>query len=150
MHRRALYFPIDQAQPRFIYLAYGKDGTPLDMQKCFPDTPKEDMKTIAFQHQYLTYWIQISYDSNPSGQRSFSNNSGIGYAFRGPIVALAYDLNLGLSQPALDANTTMLRPLLEYAKLRAEYNGPVFVEVRCHASTSLGTLSLTLDHSSCR
>lgn len=52
----------------------------------------------------------------------------IGYTFRGPVVALAYDADTGLGGPALDADTTTLGPVVQYAKLRTEYGGPVFVE----------------------
>ncbi|KAL6705951.1 hypothetical protein ACN47E_006230 [Coniothyrium glycines] len=127
-HRRALYFPGNANKPRFIYLAYDTDGTPLDMAKCFPDTPEQDIKTIAFHNRFLPYWIQLSYDSNPEGRRSRDSNMSIGNAFHGSVVALAYDAELGLGSPALDADTTTLRAVLEYAKLRAEYDGPVFVE----------------------
>jgi hypothetical protein len=43
-------------------------------------------------------------------------------------MALAYDPEEGLSRPALDVDTTALGPVRDYAKLRAEYDGPVFVE----------------------
>ncbi|KAF1851403.1 uncharacterized protein K460DRAFT_351329 [Cucurbitaria berberidis CBS 394.84] len=130
--RRALYFPTDVARPRFIWLEYNIDGAPLDMQKCFPTTPKEEIKTIGFYDRYLPYWIQLSYDSNLHSQRILSKNMSIGHAFRGPVVALAYDPESGLGKPALDVDTTILGALREYAKLREEYHGPIFVEQPQH------------------
>jgi hypothetical protein len=50
------------------------------------------------------------------------------YAFRGPVVALAYDAEEGLSKPAVDVDTSVLGPVGEYARLREEYGGPVCVE----------------------
>lgn len=111
-----------------MYLTYGDDGTPLDMQRCFSNTPAAEIKTIAFYNRYLPYWIQISYDSNVTGQRSLDENVSIGHAFRGSVVVLAYDPEKGLSAPALDVDTTTLGALMRYARLRAEYEGPVFVE----------------------
>lgn len=66
--------------------------------------------------------------SNPYSQRCLSGNASIGHAFRGPIIALAYDPESGLEKPALDVDTTILGALKEYAKLREEYDGPIFVE----------------------
>lgn len=124
--RRALLFAT--SKPRFIWLSYRNDGAPLDMQTWFPNTPRGDIRTIGFHNRFLPYWIQLSYDSNPEGKRSLAANGGIGGAFRGNVVALAYDAEEGLSKPALDVDTTTLGPVLEYAKLRKEYEGPVFVE----------------------
>jgi hypothetical protein len=126
--RRALFFAPDQSRPRFVWLTYDDDGTPVDIAKCFPDTPRDEVKTIAFHNRFLPYWIQISYDSNMCAQRTLSNTTSIQHAFRGPVVALAYDAEEGLSKPALDVDTGTLGPVLEYAKLRAEYEGPIFVE----------------------
>jgi hypothetical protein len=95
---------------------------------CFPNTPKSDIKTIAFHNRCFSYWIQLSYDGNVNGNRLLNNNSSIQNAFRGPVVALAYNAEEGLSKPALDVDTGTLNPVLEYARLRAEYAGPVFVE----------------------
>jgi hypothetical protein len=95
---------------------------------CFPNIPKGDIKTIAFHNRFLPYWIQLSYDGNTNGTRSLDNNAAIQNTFRGPVVALAYDAEEGLSRPALDADTRMLGAVLDYATLRAEYAGPVFVE----------------------
>jgi hypothetical protein len=125
---RALFFPPDQSRPRFIWLHYGTDGVPIDIAMCFPNTPKSDIKTIAFHNRYFSYWIQLSYDGNVDGNRTLNNNSAVQNAFRGPVVALAYDAEEGLGKPALDVDTGTLNPVLEYAKLRAEYVGPVFVE----------------------
>ena len=63
-----------------------------------------------------------------NGTRAITNNTAIQHAFRGPVVALAYDAEEGLSIPALDVDTTILSPVLEYARLRADYVGPIFVE----------------------
>lgn len=95
---------------------------------CFPNIAKDDIKTIAFHNRFLPYWIQLSYDSNKNGTRNPDNNAAIQFAFRGSVVALAYDAEEGLSKPALDVDTRVLGPVLAYAKLRAEYVGPVFVE----------------------
>jgi hypothetical protein len=48
--------------------------------------------------------------------------------WRGPLVVLAYSAEEGLERPALDVDTTVLEPLVEYLRLRVEYEGPVFVE----------------------
>jgi hypothetical protein len=96
--------------------------------KCFLNNAKEDIKTIAFHNRFLPYWIQISYDGNANSHRFLTNNSAIGNMFRGPVVALAYDAEEGLSKPALNVDTGTLGPILEYARLRTEYAGPVFVE----------------------
>jgi hypothetical protein len=50
------------------------------------------------------------------------------FAFRGPVVALGYDAEEGLSKPAMDVDTRVLGPVVEYAKLREDYRGPVVVE----------------------
>lgn len=126
--RRALFFSPDQSRPRFLWLTYGDNGTPLNIAQCFPDTPKEEIKTIAFHNRWLPYWIQISYDSNMNKARSLAKTSPILHSFRGPVVVLAYYAEEGLSQPALDVDTTTLEPVVEYAKLRADYKGPIFVE----------------------
>ncbi|KAF1936417.1 hypothetical protein EJ02DRAFT_87387 [Clathrospora elynae] len=127
--RRALYFPVDAAKPRFVYHAFGDDGTMYGMARCFPGTPERDIKTVAFHNRYLPYFIQLSYDTNPESKRELKENSSLGLPFCGPVVALAYDPETALSAPPLDVDTTVLRPLIEYVKLRAEYGGPVFVEV---------------------
>jgi hypothetical protein len=127
-NRRAMHFARSQVGPYFIWLTYGDDGIPLNIARCFPDTPTEQIKTIAFHNRYLPYWIQISYDSNVDQARFFFKTSPILGEFRGPIVVLAYDAVEGLSKPALNVDTTTLGPVVEYAKLRAEYNGPMFVE----------------------
>jgi hypothetical protein len=127
-YRRALLFEPTQSRPKFVWLKYGTDGTPLDIATAFPITPKADIKTIAFHDRFLPYWIQLSYDSNPNHSRTMYNNPHMGHAFRGPVMALAYDPEEGLSRPALDVDTTALGPVRDYAKLRAEYDGPVFVE----------------------
>jgi hypothetical protein len=98
------------------------------MAKCFLNTAKEDIKTIAFHNRFLPYWIQLSYDSNSNSHRNLKNNPAMKNVFLGPVVALAYDAEEGLSKPALDVDTGTLGPALEYARLRAEYAGPVFVE----------------------
>jgi hypothetical protein len=126
--RRALFFPTDQSSSRFIWLHYGTDGVPLYIERCFSNTPKSDIKNIAFHNRYLSYWIQLSYDGNLNSDRTLNKNKALQNAFRGPVVALAYDAEEGLSKPALDVDTRALGPVMEYARLRAEYAGPVFVE----------------------
>ena len=59
-YRRALYFAAPASRPSIVWLHYGDDGKPLDIAKCFPDTPKMDLKTIGFHNRYLPYWIQLS------------------------------------------------------------------------------------------
>ncbi|KAF1914136.1 hypothetical protein BDU57DRAFT_518946 [Ampelomyces quisqualis] len=130
-HRRAVLFAAEQARARFIWLRYGSDGTPLDMTAWFPDMAQgddNDVRTVAFHSRFLPYWIQLSFDGNTSGTRSLDSNAAIQCAFRGPVVAVAYDAEEGLGKPALDADTRLLGPVLDYARLRAEYAGPVFVE----------------------
>ena len=56
-YRRALYLPYQHEKPRFVWLQYGEDGRPLDKTKCFPTTPTNDVKTIAFHNRYQPYWI---------------------------------------------------------------------------------------------
>jgi hypothetical protein len=116
------------SRPCFIFLRYEDDGAPLDLHWYFPDTPREDIKKTAFHNRFLSYWIQLCYDGNPDGERSLEVNGAIGGGFRGPVVALAYDAVQGLSVPAMDVDTTTLRPVMEYARLKKEYHGPVFVE----------------------
>ncbi|KAF9692203.1 hypothetical protein EKO04_009956 [Ascochyta lentis] len=135
-HRRALYMPDKSSRPFFIWLQYGSNGYPIDRQNFFPGTPDADLKTIAFHNRFLPYWIQISYDSNPSG-RSLNKNEcakrltedAPGAAkWSGPLVVLAYSAEEGLEKPALDVDTSVLGPLRDYLRLRCEYDGPVFVE----------------------
>ncbi|KAF1356064.1 hypothetical protein EJ07DRAFT_130339 [Lizonia empirigonia] len=135
-HRRALYLPGTSSKPHFIWLQYGADGFPLDRSKCFPTTPTEEIKTIAFHNRFLPHWTQISYDSNTS-RRLLNENDSVkrllggssGAAkWRGPLVVLAYSVDEGLAKPALDVDTSVLGPLVEYLRLRGEYEGPVFVE----------------------
>lgn len=137
-YRRALYLPDTKDKPRFVWLQYGDDGRPLDKAKCFPAVPGADIKTIAFHNRYLPYWIQISYDSNPSGREVKENesvkrllgdtNGKAGLMWRGPLVVIAYSAEDGLSKPALDIDAGLLGSLVEYLKLRVEYGGPIFVE----------------------
>lgn len=147
-HKRALFFPpYPNHPPQFIYLEYPDGiGIPLDLNQYFPLTPTEDIKRIAFHNRHLPYWIQISYDSNPHGKRSLSPTflssfscsnststtpcvpSSSDKSFRGPLVVLTYDAEMGLSAPALDADTTILPALVDYVALWAQYDGPMFVE----------------------
>ncbi|KAF2127882.1 hypothetical protein P153DRAFT_432325 [Dothidotthia symphoricarpi CBS 119687] len=125
--RRALLFPEHNAKPKFIWLEYGtNDGRPLDMPAYFPSTPPQEIKTIAFHNRFLPYWIQVSYDSNASS-RVLQDNAGL-QDVRGGVVVLAYDLDVGLSGPALDVGPGVLGPVREYFALRRGYRGPVFVE----------------------
>jgi hypothetical protein len=127
-HRRALFFSPDKTRASFVWLEYGTDGTPFNVSSCFANIPKKDIKTIAFHNRFLPYWIQLSYDSNLDASRAMGNNPLMQHAFRGPVVAIAYDPEGGLSQPALDVDTATLAPVRDYAKLRVEYGGPIFVE----------------------
>ena len=43
-------------------------------------------------------------------------------------MAIAYSTEEGLSKPALDVDTSVLGPVVEYLRLRSEYEGLVFVE----------------------
>ncbi|KAH6643047.1 hypothetical protein C7974DRAFT_302274 [Boeremia exigua] len=126
-NRRALYLPDDKDKPRFVWLKYGNDGRPFDKAKCFPTTPADDIKTIGFHNRYLSYWIQISYDSNPSG-RDLKRNMSIKSVWFGPLVVIVYSAEEGLSKPALDIQVGALRPVVEYLRLRSEYRGLIFVE----------------------
>ncbi|KZM20284.1 uncharacterized protein EKO05_0003692 [Ascochyta rabiei] len=135
-HRRALYLPDKSSKLSFTWLQYGNNGYPLDRQKLFPDTPIAELKTIAFYSRFLPYWIQISYDSNPHGrslnknecaERLLNTTSGAS-KWSGPLVVLVYSAEEGLEKPALDVDTSVLGPLVNYLRLRSEYEGPVFVE----------------------
>jgi hypothetical protein len=119
--RRALLFE-PGGKTRFTWLKFGKDNTII------PTPARPDNKTIAFHNRYLPYWIQLVYDGNPEGKRYMEFNQAIGGGFRGTVIAVAYDAEEGLSAPPLDIDTTALGPILEYARLRKEYGGPVFVE----------------------
>lgn len=122
--RRALLCTTESKR-QFVYLSYGVDGRPIDIAKCFPDSPSEDIQTIAFHNRYLPYWIQLTYVSNLKGRRTLAPSIG---GFRGAVVAIAYDPEEGLSAPALNIDTKALGPVLEYATLRKDYNGPIVVE----------------------
>lgn len=138
-----------------MWLQYSDDGMPKDKMKAFPGVDAREVNTIGFHNQYLSYWLQVSYDGNVSrralvenlcvqrllGEADESNAStgaaGPGHSassaavastWRGPLVVIAYDAEEGLSKPALDVDTGALRPLMEYLRLRKEYVGPVFVE----------------------
>ncbi|KAH7086133.1 hypothetical protein FB567DRAFT_527274 [Paraphoma chrysanthemicola] len=125
--RRALFFSDSSSRPRFIHLTYATDGKPLDINNSFPATPAHEIKTIGFHNRYLPYWIQLSYDSNATS-RVLPKNSALGYAFRGPVVAVGYDPVEGLSAPAVDVDTRALGPVVGYARLRERYRGVIFVE----------------------
>jgi hypothetical protein len=127
-YRRALFLSPDKTRAHFVWLKYGTDGAPINITSCFANRQKKDLRTIAFHNRFLPYWIQLSYDSNPEANRALSSNLLVQHAFRGPVVAIAYDPEGGLSQPALDVDTATLAPVRDYAKLRAEYEGPIFVE----------------------
>ncbi|KAJ4332462.1 hypothetical protein N0V95_009656 [Ascochyta clinopodiicola] len=135
-HRRALYLPDKSSKLFLTWLQYGTNGYPLDRQRLFPDTPVAELKTIAFHNRYLPYWVQISYDSNPhnrslreneAAERLLGDISGA-LKWSGPLVVLAYSAEEGLDKPALDVDPSVLGPLVEYLRLRCEYEGPVFVE----------------------
>lgn len=148
--RRALYLSATSAKPKFTWIKFGDDGRPLDMAKCFPKTRPGDIKTIAFHDRFLPYWIQISYVSMDVSGYSLAPNACVGQllstssaalgsgtqgvetrkhtVWRGPLVVLAYSAEDGLSKPALDVDPGALGPVVQYLKLRSEYDGPVFVE----------------------
>ncbi|KAF1924832.1 uncharacterized protein M421DRAFT_95167 [Didymella exigua CBS 183.55] len=131
-YRRALYLPKTSGKPKFVWLKYGDDGRRLDIARCFPEL--QGMEEI-----------QISYDSNVSGRTlgentcvsqllspSPSNPSGMhgikkSSVWRGPLV-LAYSAEEGLSKPAFDIDPSVLGPVVDYLRLRSEYEGLAFVE----------------------
>lgn len=140
----------NSAKPKFAWIKFGDDGRPLDMAKCFPKTRPGDIKTIAFHDRFLPYWIQISYGSMDVSGYSLAPNACVGQllstssaalgsdtqgvetrkhtVWRGPLVVLAYSAEDGLSKPALDVDPGALGPVVQYLKLRSEYDGPVYVE----------------------
>jgi hypothetical protein len=63
-------------------------------------------------------------------KRVLEDNMSLGLPFRGPVVALAYDPETALSAPALDVDTTIIGPLMNFVILLREYHGPIFIEVR--------------------
>lgn len=137
-----------------MWLQYGDDGRSLDRAKCFPGTLAGEVKTIAFHNRFLPYWIQISCDGNPRARPLASNKcvdrllttaalpanaseipheagspGDVGSeTWRGPLLVVAYSAEGGLSEPALDVDAGVLGPVVEYLRLRREYDGPVFVE----------------------
>jgi hypothetical protein len=125
--RRVIYFPADSAKPVFAYLSFGEKGEVYGMENFFPDG---ETKKLSFHNRNVPYFIQLTYDTNPLGKRELPGNKSLGRPFRGPVVALAYDPEKGLSGPAEDVDTTILGPLGEFVRLMREYNGPVFIEVR--------------------
>jgi hypothetical protein len=127
--RRVLYFPVNSAKPVFSILAFDEKGTVGGLEHYFPTVPAQEIKKLSFHNRYLPYFIQINYDTNPYGVRALAENKSFGLPFRGPILVLAYDLEIALSGPALNADTTIMGPLMEYVKLHREYDGPKFVEV---------------------
>ncbi|KAG9188594.1 hypothetical protein G6011_07299 [Alternaria panax] len=126
--RRVLYFPEKVHKPLFSILAFDEEGTVGDLEHYFPGVPAQEIKKLSFHDRYLPYFVQINYDTNPHGERALTENKSFGRPFRGPIVVLAYDLETALSGPALNADTTMMGPLMDYVKLCREYDGPKFIE----------------------
>ncbi|KAI8933840.1 hypothetical protein NX059_009541 [Plenodomus lindquistii] len=128
-HRRALFFPAESSKPVFVYLKYDEDGTPLDITDYLGGIPGADRKTVAFHNRHLATFTQISYDGNQSSLRTLEENMCIGGgAFRGPVVVTSHDPDEGLSAPAIDVDTRILGAVRNYASLRGEYRGPIFVE----------------------
>jgi hypothetical protein len=127
--RRILYFPVDSAKPIFSVLAFDEEGTVSGLEHHFPSVPAREIEKLSFHNRYLPYFIQINYDTNAHGERALAENKSLGLPFRGPVVVLAYDLEVALSGPALNADTTIMGPLMDYLKLWREYDGPKFVEV---------------------
>ncbi|KAF1832595.1 hypothetical protein BDW02DRAFT_502684 [Decorospora gaudefroyi] len=127
--RRVLYFHPLASKPTFTDIPFGPDGTVYGLSEhLFPGVPDADIKRLSFHDRFLPYFIQLAYDTNPDKKRELEENRSLGRPFRGPVVALAYDAETGLSAPALDVDTTIMRPLMQYVELRREYDGPIFVE----------------------
>jgi hypothetical protein len=127
--RRVLYFPVNSAKPEFSVLAFDGEGTVGGLEHHFPGVPVQEIKKLSFHNRYFPYFLQINYDLNAKGERALAENNSLGLPFRGPVVVLAYDLEVALSGPALNADTTIMGPLVEYMRLLREYDGPKFVEV---------------------
>ena len=129
--RRVLHFPVDSTKPVFSVLAFDEEGTVSGLDYHFPGVPTQEIKKLSFHNRYFPYFIQINYDMNAKGERALVENKSLGLPFRGPVVVLAYDLDIALSGPALNADTSIMGPLMEYVELLREYDGPKFVEVSC-------------------
>ncbi|KAI4953630.1 hypothetical protein J4E91_002478 [Alternaria rosae] len=127
--RRVLHFPFNSTKPVFSVLAFDEEDTVSGLEHHFPDVPAQEIKKLSFHNRYFPYFIQINYNMNARGEHALTENKSLGLPFRGPIVVLAYDLEIALSGPALNADTTIMRPLMEYIQLLREYDGPKFVEV---------------------
>ncbi|KAI4617735.1 hypothetical protein J4E83_006067 [Alternaria metachromatica] len=126
--RRVLHFPANSAKPIFSVLAFDEEGTVSGLDYHFPGVPAQEIKKLSFHNRYFPYFIQINYDMNVKGERALFENKSLGLPFRGPVVVLAYDLDIALSGPALNADASIMRPLMEYVELLREYDGPKFVE----------------------
>jgi hypothetical protein len=99
------------------------------MEGIFDGVAEQELKKLSFHDQHVPYFIQLTYDTNPLRKRELKDNMSLGLPFRGPVVALTYGPETALSAPALDVDTTILRPLMEFVKLLWEYDDPVFIEV---------------------
>ncbi|KAI4925900.1 uncharacterized protein J4E92_006636 [Alternaria infectoria] len=126
--RRVLRFPVDSTKPVFSVLSFDEEGTVRGLSYHFPGVPAQEIKKLSFHNRYFTYFIQINYDMNAKRERALLENKSLGLPFRGPVVVLAYDLDIALSGPALNADASIMRPLMEYVQLLREYDGPKFVE----------------------
>jgi hypothetical protein len=128
--RRVMYFPTDSIKPIFAHLLFEEKGTVHGWEILFDGVPEHELKKFSFHDRNLPYFIQLRYDTNPHGKRVLKDTMSLGLPFRGPVIALAYDLETALSAPALNVDTTIIGPLMDFVKLLREYHGPIFIEVR--------------------
>ncbi|CAE7219962.1 zf-MYND domain containing protein [Pyrenophora teres f. teres] len=130
--RRILFFQPSAPKPAFYYLAFPtKNATPTptpDLSPFFPTIPLTETKKLSFHNRYLPFFVQLTYDANPTGTRVLAENKALGAPFRGPVVVMVFDAEEGVGGFPLDVDTTVFRALAEYVGLWREYQGPVFVE----------------------
>ncbi|CAG5172686.1 uncharacterized protein ALTATR162_LOCUS7508 [Alternaria atra] len=126
--RHVLYFPETSTEPIFSMLAFDEQGTVGGLEHHFTGASAQEIKRLSFHNCYLPYFVQINYDTNFRRERALAENKSFGLPFRGPVVVLTYDLEIALSGPALNVDTTIMGPLMDYVKLCHEYDGPKFIE----------------------